>query len=77
MPNRKTENRIAQKEQHGNKRTKILNKFRDRNKYTLISHITAKDQGEFPFKVFTKHLAQNYYFYNYGMLLFSKNPLDR
>lgn len=38
--------------------------------------MTAKTKEEFPCKVSTKFLIQNYYFQNYGCFLLSGSPSD-
>ena len=52
-----------------NRRTEILNKNKNKNKYALTLY-DAKNRAEFPFKVLTKRLAQNYSFQDSGWLLF-------
>ena len=48
-----------------NKRTEILNKFRRKNKYALISY-DSKGWSWFPLNVSTKRFTQNYCFQEFG-----------
>ena len=52
-----------------NRRTEILNKNKNKNKYALTLY-DAKNRAKFPFKVLTKRLAQNYCSQDSGWLLF-------
>ena len=56
----------------------MVNKYRHRNKYTLISYdsMIEKTKAEFHFKFSIKRFAQKYYFQKSSWLLFPGSPAN-